>query len=340
MKNFLSLVYLTLVCIVLGPGMTPAASAEEDLSSWYQIDVIVFTPRRADLDEESWPVSEVAYPANMVAIAQGAEVRPMRLSQLEQLGSTEPMPVEDEPVQLLDENTFVFESQSRGSRNRRLVESLLRQENSEETAPDEPEQQVDESLPEAIEEEPAAEPVDLDALFDAIDDARNFGATAFEPRVDQSSLTSIARSLNRSSRFDMLSHYSWVQPIDNTPTPVLIQTGARYDDAFEIDGTLSFSRSRYLHVQSDLWYTMFEQRHQNQNPFKQPIDSTLDDKTLAANRDLVEIERNRGQYVSARTHIMFQSRRMRSGELHYLDHPLFGVIVRVNRHTFETATGE
>ncbi|MGV0034771.1 MAG: CsiV family protein [Candidatus Azotimanducaceae bacterium WSBS_2022_MAG_OTU7] len=32
---------------------------------------------------------------------------------------------------------------------------------------------------------------------------------------------------------------------------------------------------------------------------------------------------------------MFQSRRMRSDELHYIDHPLFGIVVRINRFTPE-----
>ena len=40
---------------------------------------------------------------------------------------------------------------------------------------------------------------------------------------------------------------------DGAPTPILIQAGSRYDDYFELDGTLSISRSRYLHLDADLY---------------------------------------------------------------------------------------
>ena len=55
-------------------------------------------------------------------------------------------------------------------------------------------------------------------------------------------------------------------------------------------------------------------------------------------KDLVAIENQRGQYFVAATHRMIQARRMRSSELHYLDHPLFGVIVRINRYDPEQET--
>jgi hypothetical protein len=32
---------------------------------------------------------------------------------------------------------------------------------------------------------------------------------------------------------------------------------------------------------------------------------------------------------------MQQRRRMRSGELHYLDHPLLGLLIKVSRYPFE-----
>ena len=33
--------------------------------------------------------------------------------------------------------------------------------------------------------------------------------------------------------------------------------------------------------------------------------------------------------------LLQQSRRMRSGELHYIDHPLIGIVVKISRHEFE-----
>ncbi len=64
----------------------------------------------------------------------------------------------------------------------------------------------------------------------------------------------------------------------------------------EIDGTLTVTRARYLHLWADLTYTA-------------PI-ATADDPTPTLHRFRMQ-----------------QHRRMRSGEIHYLDHPMFGVIV-------------
>jgi hypothetical protein len=43
--------------------------------------------------------------------------------------------------------------------------------------------------------------------------------------------------------------------------------------------------------------------------------------------------RQRGTQVPLQSYRMQQSRRMRSGEMHYLDHPFFGLIVKFTRYT-------
>ena len=165
----------------------------------------------------------------------------------------------------------------------------------------------------------------------ALNNANSEGALAFSSREADSSLQAILRSLRRSSRFTVLSQQSWVQPIGSEPTPVLVQAGQRYDDRFEVEGTLSFTRSRFLHLQTNLWYTVFEPKSGESNPFLAGFQSNLSDEILSQHPELVKVERERGQYFAARTHPMFQSRRMRSDELHYIDHPLFGIVVRINR---------
>jgi hypothetical protein len=75
----------------------------------------------------------------------------------------------------------------------------------------------------------------------------------------------------------------------------------------EINGTLLLSRARYLHVWADLVFTEPLDRVPGADPSTPPT-------TLAHFR-------------------MQQHRRMRSGELHYLDHPLFGLLVQVTPYT-------
>ena len=174
----------------------------------------------------------------------------------------------------------------------------------------------------------------IDAAI-AQSDENSQGALAFSSREADSSLQAILRSLRRSSRFNVLSHQSWVQPIGSKPTPVLVQAGQRYGDRFEVEGTLSFTRARFLHLQTNLWYTLFEPRAGESNPFMAGFKSALPDEILSQHQELVKVERERGQYFAARTLPMLQSRRMRSDELHYIDHPLFGIVVRINRFTPE-----
>lgn len=146
---------------------------------------------------------------------------------------------------------------------------------------------------------------------------------------DRLSLTSMRQQMERSGEYRSLFHSSWRQPMrerDQT-LPVHIQGGRElppdpalyrssfsdssfsnsdadtYDEAppldgspqYELQGTLNLSVSRFLHIDPNLWFTR--------------VDSD-----------------NQRYYVN-----IDQSRRMRSDELHYIDHPLFGIIVKVTR---------
>ncbi len=317
-------------------GFNPSfAAAQEQLQGWYQVDVILFKPNATDMDEESWPEEEGTYPANVTAVTDG-EV--FKLSQLEQLEILQPTDtVELEPA--LSTNGFAFEGQSNRDRNRKVIERVTGVSDrnsgnaSDETGTDEISQPIETNTRTDM---PAALSVEdiVDTAIAQVN-ANSAGALAFSSREADSSLQAILRSLRRSSLYTVLSHQSWVQPIESEPTAVLIQAGRRYDDRFEVEGTLSLTRSRFLHVQTNLWYTIFEPRSGESNPFPAGFQSNLSDELLSQYPELVNVERERGQYFAAGTHLMFQSRRMRSDELHYIDHPLFGIVVRVNRFTPE-----
>ncbi|HEY4731873.1 MAG TPA: CsiV family protein [Gammaproteobacteria bacterium] len=70
-----------------------------------------------------------------------------------------------------------------------------------------------------------------------------------------------------------------------------------------IDGTIKIALGKYLHMDMDLLY-----------------------RTKAAARDEVDIFGFRKEEDSPSVFRMQQSRRVRSGEVHYFDHPAFGVI--------------
>ncbi len=167
-------------------------------------------------------------------------------------------------------------------------------------------------------------------------------------------LNAVQRSLQRSSSFYPIMHIGWRQPVvaQDKAVPIHIFGGKRYTAAmaapadatqpgtadqtgpqtntsgdnggalaaglsvpapdqtnkvWEINGSLLLTRARYLHAWVDLVFT-------------QPAgmvggaDADISDDGLLHFR-------------------MRQHRRMRSGELHYIDHPLFGMLIMVTPYT-------
>ncbi|MCK9530684.1 MAG: peptidoglycan binding protein CsiV [Gammaproteobacteria bacterium] len=99
-----------------------------------------------------------------------------------------------------------------------------------------------------------------------------------------------------------LLHLAWVQPglgRDNA-VPVVIEGGT--EPGGHVEGTLRVILARYLHVEADLRY---------RRPEDVRDDAEIGD-VLDAPHDLYRLK---------------ESRRMRSKEIHYLDHPLFGVVI-------------
>lgn len=92
-------------------------------------------------------------------------------------------------------------------------------------------------------------------------------------------------------RFDIFASGSWHQalPPRDQPQPLLFQVGERgVRGLFEVEGWIAVTVQRFVHFEVHLWVR-------------------LDDGAFA---------------------LVSESRRLRSGEVHYLDHPLLGMIVR------------
>lgn len=92
-------------------------------------------------------------------------------------------------------------------------------------------------------------------------------------------------------RLDILAAGSWHQalPPRDQPQPLLFQVGERDGRGpFDVEGWLAVTVQRFVHFEVHLWVR-------------------LDDSAYA---------------------LVSESRRLRSGEVHYLDHPVLGMIVR------------
>ncbi|MET0084310.1 MAG: CsiV family protein [Sedimenticola sp.] len=147
-------------------------------------------------------------------------------------------------------------------------------------------------------------------LYGQGDNAAIPGATLLEliPR-ESHRLTADARRLERSGdRLQTLAHLAWRQPgfPREMALPVYLRSSARdiYDQPL-LEGTVTISLGRYLHADLNLLL-------RQQSPYSSAGDSLLEQK-MAGHR--------------------FQAhRKMRSGELHYLDHPLLGALILIEKY--------
>ncbi len=310
-----------LICATLACQFTTHASVEdalpeEDYHNWYQIEVIVFKPRKIQANDEIWPLTFFNYPKDMISIGS-IDVKPDSIHQLRQLIEFEKVLPREQKVTDSAPVTFLFAKSSRQQRNQQLLQEELQNEMLLAAQADNPE------------ELEITNAVDHGQLKNMLTRPR---PEAFrELNSDQFKLAEISGSLQRSAQLDLLSHRAWLQPLATKGTPILVQTGKRYDQFYEVDGTLTFSRSRYLHVDTDLWYTEFTPRH-NQQQLLRLNDLDIDEETRKAYPKLVKHAREYNTHIPLKSYRMSQSRRMRSNEMHYLDHPFFGVIINIGRY--------
>jgi hypothetical protein len=116
----------------------------------------------------------------------------------------------------------------------------------------------------------------------------------------------------------VLLHGRWLQavPARDAPAPILIQAGENFAGTRELEGTVAATLGRYLHFQATLLYRA-------PNLGLQPIDILLRDDGSTA-QSIPDLEEPLSYLL------LDESRRMRSEEIHYLDHPKFGIVVRID----------
>ncbi|RLA03368.1 MAG: hypothetical protein DRQ47_05290, partial [Gammaproteobacteria bacterium] len=123
----------------------------------------------------------------------------------------------------------------------------------------------------------------------------------------------------------------------------------RHTDVWQLDGSIKIYVERYLHLNTDLYLRL---------PAKKEIELGAIETSLAADRLLDSLEQDEDQDTGfgwqfeddflqnehedttviqdvLNRYTMQQSRRMRSNETHYLDHPLFGMLIQIRPYKLE-----
>lgn len=321
--------HLGLIFIVASFSSETLATEEAyiDYSDWYQVEVILFSPLDGADFGESWPLLDKSYPANMVTISPENDdaIKPYNLAQLKQLENIASLIEGSETTVSNRQEEFMFEGRSLHNQPNVVIEQESNS-TANDSDPENPQQVADEvrNISDLKKIEHLLFPIQPES-FQQIKGDKRF-------------LKDLARSLKRSSKYRFLTHLAWRQPIRaaEDPTAILIQTGDHFDDYFMIDGTLTISRSRYLHVDTDLWATQFTPKYGPGSIGSAGIN--IDSATAEKYPEIAKWEQTRDQQIPVQSFPMKQSRRMRSATLHYIDHPLFGILIQVNRYRGEQAS--
>ena len=140
---------------------------------------------------------------------------------------------------------------------------------------------------------------------------------------DSLQLSSEARRLERNGTGRILFHGRWRQPVPerSQPSPLLIEAGqslAPWLPMPELIGTVGVTLGPYLHFQADLFY---------QAPALNgtPVSIAYDGRGARQELPPTPVSSSGDGYMK-----LSESRRMRSTEVHYLDHPKLGLVVRID----------
>jgi hypothetical protein len=148
-----------------------------------------------------------------------------------------------------------------------------------------------------------------------------------------------ARLLERRGGHRVLLHGRWLQPVPgrDQPEAMFIQSGARLAGRYQLEGSLAVTLGRFLHFQAQLSY---REPGMGQRPINLAVPPPIEipgpgipepgipSPGLTPEQQLPEATRLPDPVAGIM--VLDQSRRMRSEEIHYLDHPKLGIIVRID----------
>lgn len=155
-------------------------------------------------------------------------------------------------------------------------------------------------------------------------------------------LVSQQEKIVNDSRYELLFHEAWNQPVPNRDAviPIRIDGGERFGRQSELQGYIDLYVERYLHINANLHLITYKKSN---NPFAiVEENSPSPTRSLSLNSigglnllsaDLSsnsQLSRNSEDFFVSVQHAQLkESRRMRSRELHYFDNPEFGMLVLI-----------
>lgn len=125
--------------------------------------------------------------------------------------------------------------------------------------------------------------------------------------------------------FRVLFHGGWMQPVGDkrSAKPVHIRSGQVLQNGkYELEGYITIDKGRFLHFRPNLFHS------RELSPQERAILSSFEQQTVELPEEAplsnATAEPDSSDFLTVQ---MNQARRMRSKEVHYIDHPLMGVLV-------------
>ena len=304
-NQYLSWLFITL----FAPSIAIAGNKDENDVPWYQVEIIIFANQnKQSMVSETWPeppaITATAFDElthHEDALLQGTQKTG---SKLPDFNAASKMPT---PFELMSSSelqlTPIAKKLERSSKYKPLLHIGWRQ----------PTLHPDNSKPIFIYQN-----IDLPMSKDPMLNAQgNAGANTANTGSDRFSNVPVGTFTYDSS------HYGQIM----SPTPMDTLVGPQLSSLY---GTLRLSVSRYLHLEANLNYRVpvIKEEMVPVNMEDSVVGTGLQ-QNIAFTEQGDAAEMKMQSRKTLQNFNMFETRRMRSKEIHYFDNPLIGIIVRV-----------
>ena len=311
------------LALIAGVIATPAALAQDPDARWYRVELLVFSHEgSAAATSEAWdPRPPLDYPETF---------RFLRHPDREQ-ANLEAWPGAESDISELGIQTITVPEPPSGD--------------------DEPEDRL------AAEDIPAAgDVVDPNDAIAEEEEAIPLRPTPWIARpAGEREFRGKAAYLQRTGRYQPLFHETWLQPMaseaDNIP--IVIDRSGDQQSWPELQGSVRLYLSRYLHIETNLWLNtggsyipgswamappplgpasliVIEPVLEEDESPVTAYSSSLFNDPAGLEQDPPDANEPRGPVSPWRHAVaLTEKRRMRSEEVHYLDHPMLGMVVKL-----------
>ncbi|KZX60208.1 hypothetical protein A3709_13010 [Halioglobus sp. HI00S01] len=310
------LLYPTALSLCL---LSAAAQANE---RWYQVELMVFANETGSASEQWEPLPQLNYPSSSRFLVYPAQVE-ARLA--EHPGAS---------------NIDAYGRQL-------IVMSALEESTNIPPLPS-PDTAAPETALEPAVTEPDQDPLEPQQLYPTPFIALPHAQREFHGK---------SAYMQRTGKYRTLFHETWVQPVqpEATAIPLVLDSSGDIQDWPRLQGTVTLHIARYLHVETNLWLNtrgdylpgewrmpapplgppslVVEQPEPNMVEAPEPyyVNQVPADHSVWPGdpNAIPDLEQDMGPVYPWRHAVAFkQKRRMRSNEVHYLDHPLVGLVVK------------